>query len=99
MAGPAGSVALGAATDGIQAGSLKGRTVGTNYYLHLGKVSSQGKDRPRLFLEATDVAALDQGAGDLGWVQDEYGQDISWSEFLELWQACQYETHHGENFS
>lgn len=73
--------------------------MGTNYYLHLGKVTSQGADQPKLFTEAVDVDALDASARTSGWVMDEYGHDIPWSEFMELHRQCQRTEHHGENFS
>jgi hypothetical protein len=74
--------------------------MGTNYYLHLGKTSSQGEGKPLLFIAATDVEHLDANAGRLGWVMNEYGNEVPWSDFIERYRAADVDlTAIGELFS
>lgn len=60
----------------------------TNYYLHIGKRSSNGINNPLLFTWAArpdvrrDAAALHIGDGVT--VMDEYGHEMTWAEFKEL---------------
>lgn len=54
--------------------------MGTNYYLHLGKRSAAGKGKC-VFTVASEVAY------NTATVQDEYGREMSYPEFLDLISA------------
>jgi hypothetical protein len=74
--------------------------MGTNYYLHLGKTTSQGEGRPLLFTAATDIELIHGEGGAVGWVMDEYGREIAWPDFMAKFYACQRDlSHYGEQFS
>ena len=62
--------------------------MGTNYYLHLGKRSNQGKGLPLKFSWAVDrhfplVGNVPSRIGPVT-VQDEYGNEYTWTEFYEM---------------
>ena len=57
--------------------------MGTNYYLHLGKRSSAGAGNGCRFNQAVDLEAIARAVPS-GTVQDEYGREMSLSEFLDM---------------
>jgi hypothetical protein len=72
--------------------------VGTNFYLHLGKRSDQGEGNPALFTWATDrrMSLLDAlGWARIGYVQDEYGREMSFAEFYQLVSGDRSDEHTG----
>lgn len=56
--------------------------MGTNYYLHLGKRHSNGAVAGCTFTQAVDVAALGHRVEFGVAVQDEYGNEMTFEEFL-----------------
>jgi len=78
--------------------------MGTNYYLHLGKRSSQGQGKPALMTWAVEAGPACRReviwVADGVTVQDEYGKEMTWAEFLRLvaLDACDH-AHHGQAFS
>jgi hypothetical protein len=78
--------------------------MGTNYYLHLGKRTSQGEGEPSKFTWAVNrhfplVGDVPMNIAP-GTVQDEYGREMSWIDFYEMiGRDVSDESHIGEQFS
>jgi hypothetical protein len=75
-------------------------SVGTNYYLHIGKRTSQGVGHPPKFSWAVGRGrGVLEHFGDTA-VIDEYGNEMTWAEFYMKIQAdVSDESTIGDNFS